>query len=193
METTFDINPIFGLVSPEVYEKYTDYLTRHIKYVQEYSRKFGVNEEQLAKHDASKYSKLEFVSYANYFYGNKEDWLDDYELAWLHHLKFNPHHWNYWVLYPNTKEEGSSSLQIGKKLNVIEMPEMYVREMLADWMGAGKAITGSEDIEEWIVDNYTNILLHPNSIQNLNNLMVEQHFSKAVCSLDFTEAYKNAI
>lgn len=44
---------------------------------------------------------------------------------------------------------------------VIEIPEKYLLEMLADWMGAGRAIKGFWDIEQWYKQNKFKIVLHP--------------------------------
>ena len=41
------------------------------------------------------------------------------------------------------------------------MPEKYAREMVADWAGAGRAITGKWETLEWYKKNQEKILLHP--------------------------------
>jgi len=41
------------------------------------------------------------------------------------------------------------------------MPEKYVREMLADWDGAGRAITGKSDPGAWYDRNGAKMILHP--------------------------------
>lgn len=43
----------------------------------------------------------------------------------------------------------------------LEMPGVCVREMVADWMGAGRASTGRWDVHSWFAKNQNNILLHP--------------------------------
>lgn len=45
----------------------------------------------------------------------------------------------------------------------LAMPYGYLREMIADWMGAGRAITGKWEVGEWYKKNRNNILLHPDS------------------------------
>ena len=45
--------------------------------------------------------------------------------------------------------------------SAFEMPRPLVREMVADWMGAGRAITGHWDIKEWYSKNEQGMLLHP--------------------------------
>lgn len=41
------------------------------------------------------------------------------------------------------------------------MPEKYVREMVADWIGAGRAITGKYEAHSWYQQNKEKIQLHP--------------------------------
>lgn len=41
------------------------------------------------------------------------------------------------------------------------MPERYVREMVADWYGAGRAITGRWDAPGWYWENKEKMKLHP--------------------------------
>jgi len=42
----------------------------------------------------------------------------------------------------------------------LEMPEKYVKEMVADWMGAGRAITGRWECQEWYEKNKGKMILH---------------------------------
>ncbi len=52
-----------------------------------------------------------------------------YDRAWLHHLHNNPHHWQYWVMPPEFNPDGDHDN------GCLKMPEEYVLEMIADWMG----------------------------------------------------------
>lgn len=78
-----------------------------------------------------------------------------FDRAWLHHQHWNPHHWQHWCLLDDSPSEPSG------KPKLLKMPEHFAREMVADWMGAGRAIHGSWDIKPWYVRNVTNIKLHP--------------------------------
>jgi hypothetical protein len=119
-------------------------------------------------HDLSKFTPSEWFPYVNYFYGNypewskmspaekslyfgktKEDIKKVFDLAWLYHQKRNRHHWQYWVLQ---KDDG--------RLVPLKMPLVYAKEMLADWIGAGLAITGERDINIWYEHNKNKIRLH---------------------------------
>ena len=83
-------------------------------------------------HDISKFSPIEFFNSAKYYTGNRSP-IDNekdekgYSLAWLHHRGRNPHHWEYWI---DNLSDGGIALRI---------PYKYVKEMICDWIGAGKA------------------------------------------------------
>ena len=53
----------------------------------------------------------------------------------------------------------------------IEMPETYVREMVAGWIGAGMAINGERDPRGWYEKNKADIVLHARSRKLAENLM----------------------
>lgn len=102
-------------------------------------------------HDMSKFRTDEWIPYAEYFYGtgDKQYRQFRFDIAWNHHQKRNPHHWQYWVL----REDGG-------EMKVLPMPDRYRREMLADWRGAGRAINGRDETAEWYVRNRERMLLH---------------------------------
>ncbi len=120
-------------------------------------------------HDLSKFRPSEWFPYVDYFYGgphpeanhgDMRNWFGDvgtkawvdarFDAAWNHHQKRNPHHWQYWVL---REDDGETK--------PLEMPEHYLIEMLADWEGAGRAITGKANTPEWYAKNRDKIVLHP--------------------------------
>lgn len=45
-------------------------------------------------------------------------------------------------------------------VKTLPMPRDLVREMVADWMGAGRAITGRWEAAEWYLANAQKMLLH---------------------------------
>lgn len=125
------------------YLKYLKYLVRHKWYVMIECFKVGLIWHGLT-HDLSKFLPSEFIPYANYFYGNRNnikrgrnesgyykptDTGDKvFDFAWLLHQKRNRHHWQWWIL---PEDEGG--------VKILEMEEKYAQEMLCDWIGAGKA------------------------------------------------------
>lgn len=114
----------------------------------------GIPLWRLLIHDWSKFSSWEFGQYARYFHGDLVSDLDrerareEFTVAWLHHENLNPHHVGYWI--PRTGQKGGISLR---------MPQAYVREHVADMMGASRGYTGSWDMTEWLEKNLHKILV----------------------------------
>lgn len=136
------------------YFKYFWYVLKHKWFVFLECRKSGIFWLGII-HDWSKFRPSEFIPYARHFYGQdrigqvekeKVEGYDksrdvedeDFNKAWLYHIHRNKHHWQYWVLIQDENED-----------MVLEMPLRYRNELLADWVGAGKAITGKDNIKEW--------------------------------------------
>lgn len=148
-----------------VHFKYAAYIFRHKWFVFKECRRLGVTWLGII-HDLSKFSPDEWVPYARYFYGkyqkvneivpaefrfsvlSQEDVDHDFDVAWLKHIHRNKHHPQYWVL----REDSG-------KVKVLDMPECYLYEMLADWIGAGKAQGNPDDVEVWYMKNREHILL----------------------------------
>jgi len=100
-------------------------------------------------HDMSKFSANEAFGYAMYNFKNPHPKSKDaFEAAWHHHKMNNPHHPEYW-LNPNRSGE----------LEPIPMPNIYVLEMIADWIGAGK--TYGSTLEEWLPKNIAKFKFKP--------------------------------
>lgn len=61
-----------------------------------------------------------------------------------------------------------------KATTPLPMPEKYVREMVADWMGAGRAYTGSwDDLPKWLEQNAEKMILHPKTVVLLWGVLSE--------------------
>jgi len=163
---------------------YACYVARHKKCVFQAGRRRGVPLWQLIVHDLSKFRPDEWRPYAEWFYGyNGGSWseiLRQYPdatsriglglsvyalvtralkareamlLAFVKHLHRNPHHWQYWVLSSSGENE----------VKVFEIPARYAREMLADWDGAGRAITGKWETPAWYARNRHGQVMHPST------------------------------
>lgn len=105
-------------------------------------------------HDLSKFSPSELSYYGRQFFGDKGD-PEGFARCWLHHQNCNKHHIEYWVQRSNIKSE---------KLEPLEMPERYVREMIADWLGASRAYNGQwpkKDNWVWYSKNGSRLNVHP--------------------------------
>lgn len=134
--------------------RYLSYVFRHKCFVFWAGLKTGAPLWRLVIHDYSKFSKAEWTPYVNRFMrGNsgrldKENDPEEFHRAWTHHWHKNPHHWEYWLRLKDAE------------LVPMRMPENFVREMVADWMGAGRAITGRWEVHEWYAQASGRMLLH---------------------------------
>lgn len=97
---------------PKVRTNYWAYfktVNRHRWYVFQEARKLGIPFLGFI-HDWSKYLPSEFVPYAKYFNGGyargeqPEDVKLAFDFAWLHHQRWNKHHWQSYVLHNDNAE-----------------------------------------------------------------------------------------
>ncbi len=114
--------------------KYAWLATKHKYFVFKAGLKLKVPIRLLLLHDISKFSLKELPHYGRQFFGDKSQ-PEKFSVAWLHHQNSNPHHWEYWIQRTgHDKSEGDSL--------ILDMPEIYIREMISDWMGASRAYDG---------------------------------------------------
>jgi len=130
--------------------RYAKYIVRHRWFVFVACCRMGVPWLGIT-HDLSKLRWSEWKPYADSFYGPERtpDVQAAFDLAWLLHQNRNKHHWQFWML---PEDDGGTKL--------IPMPDRYRREMVADWTGAGQAITGRKDWRPWYIANRAIIQLH---------------------------------
>ena len=121
----------------------------------------GISDEQIAAHDVSKLSEEEFDHYARQYCGDRGN-PSGYARAWLHHIHNNPHHWQYWMFSDGYMPKGSDVVD-----GMVPMPEKYLREMVADWLGASLTYTKSADMTKWLTENLPKIKLHPDTLSRL--------------------------
>lgn len=157
----------------EVIQEYTERLRQHIRYVSEAGQRIGVNPKLLSVHDFSKWSTEEFPAYAKYFCSKQDispvdasSVSSEFAKAWLHHIHCNPHHWQHWIFPDNFSPKGSDV-----ERGVVEMPQHYALEMIADWMGASRVYTGSWDITDWLHKNMEKIRVHSSTAKYLRNVL----------------------
>jgi hypothetical protein len=132
-------------------------------------------------HDWSKFLPSEYVPYARYFYGNypkrseihgdmrneipdrltKEGISAAFDIAWNYHEKRNKHHWQYWVLINDRSEP---------QVQGLPMPERYIREMVADWRGAGRAY-GNPNTVEWYQKQAEKQIMHLKTRRRVEELL----------------------
>jgi hypothetical protein len=131
------------------HRKYASYVARHKWFVFRAGLKTQAPFWRLVIHDWSKLSPAEWGPYVRTFYTDHAR-EGEFDKAWLHHQHRNPHHWQHWVL---REDDGDTK--------ALRMPYKFVREMVADWMGAGRAITGRWDVATWYDANAHKMVLHP--------------------------------
>lgn len=93
-------------------------------------------------HDNSKYDPEEYDAYDAYFYGNNRSYyvVQNFKEAWLRHIHKNPHHWQHWILINDDPKEGEI---------VIDMPHIYIIEMICDWWAFSWAKGNLHEIFKW--------------------------------------------
>ena len=148
-----------------IYIKFIKSLILHKWYVFLAGIQTGVPLWRLIVHDWQKFSPYEFVAYAKKFHSD-EDAAMPFAYAWLHHENTAPHHWGYWI--PRSGKYARQPLA---------MPETYVREMVADWMGASRAYTGSWDMTDWLRKNLPDMPLSGDTCYILRDILAEQGYS----------------
>lgn len=121
---------------------------------------------RLIIHDWSKFLPSEWGAYVRRFgagragkFNNTADPMD-FHMAWTHHWHYQPHHWEHWL-----RLDRSGCVQ------AMEMPEQFVREMVADWMGAGRAYVGHWDIREWYAKHKRLIIITPDTRAQVERLI----------------------
>ena len=154
---------------------YSRYVLRHKWYVFWACRELHVPLWQALVHDWTKFLPVEWGPYARNFYnpdGSKRTVRDDsgaynptdqelpFQRAWLHHQRAK-HHWQAWVV-----------LGDAGYLVALPMPSRYVREMVADWCGAGRAIAGVRYPHGWYEANQSKMNLHPDTRHHVHQLLV---------------------
>lgn len=144
-----------------IYTKYLKYLFRHKWYVMLACFRYKLYWQGI-KHDWSKFLPSELIPYATYFYASTAEEKDaaSFDAAWLKHQHRNAHHHQHWIL------RGDHGLT-----SALEMPKKYVYEMVADWVGAGQAITGKIDVKSWYNKNKHKIELHKESRKLVEKLL----------------------
>ena len=126
-------------------------------------------------HDLSKFSPTEFIESIKYYQGTsspidacKKD--KGWSAAWMHHKGRNKHHYEYWQ---DNFDNGG---------NPIEMPMKYKKEMLCDYLGAGRAYHGKnfnyqKELQWWNDKKSKPIAMHPNDMAFIDKYIKLLHNS----------------
>lgn len=144
--------------------------TKHKWFVFQAGLRTKANIIDLVIHDFSKYGPSEAPHYGRQFFGDKSDPLGFAE-AWAHHQNVNKHHWEYWI--PRTGHDRGGH----PGGTPLPMSERYVREMVADWLGASRAYEGkwprTRSDWTWLVKNFDSLRLHPDT-RDLANAILDE-------------------
>lgn len=114
--------------------------------------------DNLWLHDLSKFSFIEAWGYSGWDFNSKRGDKAAFDEAWNHHKHNNPHHPENW-------------LSVGRSgdISVLPMPDIFVAEMVADWIGAGKSYGNT--LEQWLPGNLHQFRIHPDSCMFLNKVL----------------------
>jgi hypothetical protein len=118
----------------------------------------------IENHDNSKFLESEFDGYRQWFFPEGNEVKDrEYakkrmEQSWLNHIHNNAHHWQHWCIPTKSK------------LIVVEMPKVYILEMLCDWKGMSYN-ENSLSIKDFYEKNIGNMCLHEKTIDNINTFI----------------------
>lgn len=146
--------------------QYDNYLTEHKENVAKGFRWLQENIPEVIEdgfewqicfnHDASKTDPEEYDAYDAYFYGNNRSYsvVQNFKKAWLRHIHNNPHHWQHWILINDDPKEG---------MVVIDMPYIYVVEMICDWWSFSWTKGDLNEIFGWYEDRKDYMKLSANT------------------------------
>ncbi len=116
---------------------------------------------RLLIHDWTKFLPCELPHYQRQFFGKADD-PAGFIRCWVHHQNSNPHYWEYWI--PRTGHNRCNPPYPDGE--PIPMPLWAIQEMVADWLGAGRAYEKKwPDMHHWtwFEKNRHKMKLHPAS------------------------------
>lgn len=117
-------------------------------------------------HDYTKDSPEEYAAYDRYFYGSDKSpqVIKEFQKAWLHHIHFNPHHWQHWVLINDDPDEGEV---------ILEMDYIFIIEMICDWWAFSWQKKNLREIFSWYDEHQEYIKLAPKTRETVENILWE--------------------
>lgn len=154
--------------------QYDNYLTEHKENVAKGFRWLQENIPEVIEdgfewqicfnHDASKTDPEEYDAYDAYFYGNNRSYsvVQNFKKAWLRHIHNNPHHWQHWILINDERKEG---------MVVIDMPYIYVVEMICDWWSFSWTKGNLNEIFGWYEDRKDYMKLSANTRRSVEYIL----------------------
>lgn len=164
---------------------YLQYVVCHKWFVLLAGLRLGVPILRLVFHDWVKFLPCEWGPYVAFFYGHGMTRgqaaalgynfpVDDatelaFEYAWNHHQNHQDHHWQHWIRFG---DDGT--------ILPLPMPDVCRREMVADWIGAGRAL-GKPKTWEWYATNKEKMTLHADTrVWVEQTLAEEQEYQRRI-------------
>jgi len=156
----------------EMEDWFVERTDRHIGLVKKYagliedydSSRFEGLKTIADKHDASKYEDVEKIPYIfiswNYHckdigkeFKVPDGIMEKMDKASLHHVKNNKHHPEFYDDDESitSKNKDESPDESGHVIDATSMPEIYIAEMVADWMAMGEELKNSA--KDWADKN----------------------------------------
>lgn len=162
-------------------KRYDEYLDRHVSNVKkayQYLVDHSIVPDNkktkyiISRHDLSKDTDEEYYAYDNHFYNTEfpifaTEIQKSFDAAWLHHIHWNKHHWQHWVLMDDTRN-----------VKAVAMPYCYIVEMVCDWWSFSWAkYSETDNVEDllevvtWFANNAKNMMLHPETSEQVAMLL----------------------
>jgi len=156
-----------------MYFQYLKYVLKHKWYVFIECSKKGLIWRGLT-HDLSKFLPSEFIPYAKHFNGKHtptvdmqtknyckpaETGDDAFDEAWRLHIKRNKHHWQWWAIP-----------ELWNGVTAAEMNDIYLTEMLCDWISASK-VQKNDGVKVWWDNNKDKLQLNINTRRKINEFI----------------------
>jgi hypothetical protein len=161
------------------YHEYLWYVLRHKYHVAIECFKEGLYWQGLT-HDLSKFRPSEFIPYARHFHGPRKNLSKPrdstgyykptdtgdkaFDEAWRLHVLRNAHHWQHWCVAEADESRSPTSVPF-------EIPARFLREMICDWKGAGKAQGNKTSTKEWYLAHAKNMVFHNRTRIRLEGLL----------------------
>jgi hypothetical protein len=153
-------------VQQEWIEKFSNLLVEHLTHFQSAAQLLDVPKGQIVTHDKSKWQDEEWLPCVRRFGGGIKD-VDEFNLAWLHHIHHNKHHPEHWAVIKTAYKYGGQD----NNILFLPMPYEYVQEMIADWMAVQKTYADSWDMCDWLTKNWFLLPIHKDTRMDASGIL----------------------
>jgi hypothetical protein len=149
------------------HRQYFWYVLTHKWFVFLAGLKTGAPLWRLVIHDWTKFTPAEWNPWRRRYANGRSNVIgttddeDDFRRAFAHHWHRHPHHWEHWVY----------GIASGHTPKALRIPDPIVREMVADWLGAGRAKMGHWDISEYFERNCQQMIVHDDNWPLIHELV----------------------